>query len=44
MKLIDAVVDFHSELQAIRRNIHTYPELSYEETRTGDLVAEKLTA
>ena len=44
MKLIDAVVDFHSELQAIRRNIHTYPELSYEETRTSDLVAEKLTA
>ena len=44
MKLIDAVVDFHSELQAIRRNIHTYPELSYQETRTGDLVAEKLTA
>ncbi len=44
MKLIDAVVDFHSELQAIRRNIHTYPELSYEETRTGDLVTEKLTA
>ena len=44
MKLIDAVVDFHSELQSIRRNIHTYPELSYEETRTGDLVAEKLTA
>jgi amidohydrolase len=44
MKLIDAVVDFHSELQAIRRNIHTYPELSYEETRTGDLVAQKLTA
>jgi hippurate hydrolase len=44
MKLIDAVVDFHSELQAIRRNIHTYPELCYEETRTSDLVAEKLTA
>ena len=44
MKLIDAVVDFHAELQTIRRNIHTYPELSYEETRTGDLVAEKLTA
>ena len=44
MKLIDAVVDFHAELQTIRRNIHTYPELSYQETRTGDLVAEKLTA
>ena len=43
MKLIDAVVDFHSELQTIRRNIHTYPELCYEETRTSDLVAEKLT-
>ena len=44
MKLIDAVVDFHTELQAIRRNIHAHPELCYEETRTSDLVAEKLTA
>ena len=44
MKLIDAVVDFHAELQAIRRNIHAHPELCYEETRTSDLVAEKLTA
>ena len=43
MKLIDAVVDFHAELQAIRRNIHAHPELCYEETRTSDLVAEKLT-
>ena len=44
MKLIDAIVDFHAELQAIRRNIHAHPELCYEETRTSDLVAEKLTA
>jgi len=44
MKLIDAVVDFHAELQTIRRNIHAHPELCYEETRTSDLVAEKLTA
>ena len=44
MKLIDAVVDFHAELQVIRRNIHAHPELCYEETRTSDLVAEKLTA
>ena len=44
MKLIDAVVDFHTELQVIRRNIHAHPELCYEETRTSDLVAEKLTA
>ncbi len=43
MKLIDPIVEFHSELQAIRRNIHAHPELCYEEQRTADVVAEKLT-
>jgi amidohydrolase len=43
MKLIDPIVEFHSELQAIRRNIHAYPELCYEEQRTADVVAQKLT-
>ena len=42
MKLIDPIVEFHSELQAIRRNIHAYPELCYEEQRTADVVAQKL--
>ena len=43
MKLIDPIVEFHSELQAIRRNIHAHPELCYEEQRTADVVADKLT-
>ena len=43
MKLIDPIVEFHSELQAIRRNIHAHPELCYEEQRTADIIAQKLT-
>ncbi|KAF1040232.1 MAG: Hippurate hydrolase [Herbaspirillum frisingense] len=43
MKLIDPIVQFHAELQKIRRDIHAHPELSYEEQRTSDVVAQKLT-
>ena len=43
MQLIDPIVEFHAELQAIRRNIHAHPELCYEEQRTSDTVAAKLT-
>jgi len=43
MKLIDPIVEFHSELQRIRRDIHAHPELCFEENRTADVVAEKLT-
>ena len=43
MKLIDPIVAFHSELQTLRRNIHAHPELCYEEQRTADVVADKLT-
>ncbi|MCY7371545.1 MAG: M20 family metallopeptidase [Polaromonas sp.] len=43
MNLIDPIVQFQSELQHIRRNIHAHPELCYEERRTADVVAEKLT-
>ncbi len=44
MKLIDPIIEFHSELQRIRRDIHAHPELCFEEQRTADVVAEKLTA
>ena len=44
MNLIDPIVAFHPELQEIRRNIHAHPELCYEEQRTANVVAEKLTA
>lgn len=43
MNLIDPIIQFHAELQAIRRDIHAHPELNYEEQRTSDVVAEKLT-
>ncbi len=43
MKLIDPIIAFHSELQQIRRDIHAHPELCYEEQRTSDVVAKKLT-
>lgn len=43
MKLIEPILQFHNELQQIRRTIHAHPELSYEEVQTSDLVAKKLT-
>jgi hippurate hydrolase len=43
MKLIDPIIAFQSELQQIRRDIHAHPELCYEEQRTSDVVAQKLT-
>jgi amidohydrolase len=42
MQLIDRVVQFRAEIQQIRRDIHAHPELRFEETRTSDLVAQKL--
>ena len=43
MHLIDPIIQLHSELQQIRRDIHAHPELCFEENRTSDLVAQKLT-
>ena len=43
MNLIDPIVQFSAELQQIRRDIHAHPELAYEENRTADLVAARLT-
>jgi len=42
MQLIDRVVQFRAEIEQIRRDIHAHPELRFEETRTSDIVAEKL--
>lgn len=42
MKLINSILEFHSELQKIRRDIHAHPELCYEENRTSDVIAQKL--
>jgi hippurate hydrolase len=43
MKLIDPIIRLRAELQQIRRDIHAHPELGYEERRTADVVADKLT-
>lgn len=43
MKLIYPILQFQQELKLIRRTIHAHPELSYEEYKTSDLVADKLT-
>jgi hippurate hydrolase len=43
MKLIDPIVEFQSELRQIRRDLHAHPELCFEEQRTSDVVARKLT-
>ncbi|MBA5639163.1 amidohydrolase [Duganella sp. LX20W] len=43
MKLVEPILAFQSELQQIRRDLHAHPELCYEERRTSDVVAAKLT-
>ncbi|SHN44864.1 hippurate hydrolase [Duganella sacchari] len=43
MKLVDPIIAFQSELQQIRRDLHAHPELCYEEQRTSEVVAAKLT-
>jgi hippurate hydrolase len=43
MKLIDPITEFHAELTQIRRDIHAHPELCFEEQRTADVIAGKLT-
>jgi amidohydrolase len=42
MKLVEPIIAFQSELQQIRRDLHAHPELCYEEVRTADVVAAKL--
>jgi amidohydrolase len=44
MKLIDSIVAEASQMKAIRRDIHAHPELCFDERRTSDIVAERLTA
>ncbi len=43
MKVIDSIVGQAAGIAAIRRDIHAHPELCFEEVRTADVVAAKLT-
>jgi amidohydrolase len=42
MNLIDRIVQFHHDIRDIRRDIHAHPELRFQETRTADLIADRL--
>ncbi len=43
MQLITPIEQFQPELRQIRRDIHAHPELCYQEQRTADVIAAKLT-
>ena len=43
MKLLEPIAAFDAELRRIRRDLHAHPELCYEEQRTSEIVAAKLT-
>ncbi len=43
MPTIPLIDGFADELTAIRRDLHTHPEIGFEEKRTSGIVAEKLT-
>jgi len=43
MNLLDSLVTQAAAITAIRRDIHAHPELCFEENRTADMVAARLT-
>ncbi|MGJ7545382.1 M20 aminoacylase family protein [Variovorax sp. LT1R16] len=43
MKLIDSLVTQAAGIASIRRDLHAHPELCFQEVRTADVVAAKLT-
>jgi metal-dependent amidase/aminoacylase/carboxypeptidase family protein len=43
MQLIDSILTQAASIAAVRRDIHAHPELCFQEVRTADVVAGKLT-
>jgi amidohydrolase len=43
MKIIDTILAQSAAISQIRRDIHAHPELCFQEVRTADVVANKLT-
>jgi hippurate hydrolase len=43
MKLIDSILTQAAGIASVRRDIHAHPELCFQEVRTADVVAQKLT-
>ena len=43
MPVVPRALEIQGEITAIRRDIHAHPELAYQENRTSDIVASKLT-
>ena len=43
MKIIDSIVTQAAGISSVRRDIHAHPELCFEEVRTADVIAAKLT-
>jgi len=43
MQILDSIVAQAAGIVAVRRDIHAHPELCFEELRTADLIAAKLT-
>ena len=44
MNLIKEILDTQEQFTELRRDIHQHPELAYEEHRTADIVAERLSS
>jgi hippurate hydrolase len=42
MAILEPIARLHEEMTRWRRDIHAHPELGFEETRTSDMVAQKL--
>ncbi|MBA4266241.1 MAG: amidohydrolase, partial [Comamonadaceae bacterium] len=43
MQLIDSILTQAASIAAVRRDIHAHPELCFQEVRTAEVVANKLT-